>query len=97
MPTPVTTQTHASVAPNKLQNTFIDISPNPTAGIVTIHNAPKDILNIIVSNVLAESVMELKNLSSTDFTIDLSKLVSGAYYIRFITARSTVTKMVVRE
>ena len=32
-----------------------------------------------------------------DFTLDLSKLIPGIYYIRFSSANSVVTKKVVRE
>ncbi len=75
----------------------LTISPNPTRGIISIQGAPSNDLNISVMNLLGETIMQLKNPHSPDFTLDLSKLVSGTYYVRFSSANSVVTKMVVRE
>jgi hypothetical protein len=80
-----------------LISSAITLSPNPTSGIVAIHYTPSNDLRVSVMNLLGETVMELKNLHSPDFTLDLSKLVPGTYYIRFSSANSVVTKMVVRE
>jgi len=86
----------SSVA-NKLQAISISVVPNPTTGVISIQGAPSNDLNVSVLNLLGETVMELKNLQSPDFKLDLSKLVAGTYYIRFSSANSVVTKMVVRE
>ena len=75
----------------------ITISPNPTRGIISIQGAPSNDLNISVLNILGETMMQLKNPHTSDFTLDLSKLIPGTYYIRFSSANSVVTKMVVRE
>jgi hypothetical protein len=75
----------------------VTISPNPTRGTISIQGAPSNDLNISVMNLLGETVMEQKNPNSANFTLDLSKLVPGVYYIRFSSANLVVTKMVVRE
>jgi hypothetical protein len=75
----------------------ISIYPNPTNGIITIDNNSENIMSISVMNILGETVIELKNLHSLEFILDLSKLVRGTYYVRFASANSVVTKMVVRE
>jgi hypothetical protein len=75
----------------------LSISPNPTTGIISIQGAPSNDLNISVMNLLGETVMEQKNLHSPNFTLDLSKLVPGVYYIRFSSANSVMTKKVVRQ
>jgi len=38
-----------------------------------------------------------KNATASDLTLDLSKLVSGTYYIRFATANSVVTKKIIKN
>jgi len=75
----------------------VTISPNPTRGIISIQGAPSNDLNVSVMNLLGETVMELKNLNSPDFTLDLSKLVPGTYYIRFSSANSVVTKKIIKN
>jgi hypothetical protein len=75
----------------------IKLFPNPTDGIINVQNVPSVMENIIVVNVLGETVMELKNLDSQDFTLDLSKLTPGTYYVRFISAKSVTTKMALRN
>ena len=70
----------------------IMVFPNPTTGIVSVQTAPLNNLNVSAFNLLGETVMEQKNLHSPDFTLDLSKLVPGTYYIRFSSANSVVTK-----
>jgi hypothetical protein len=86
-----------SVSASKLTNVKFGIYPNPTNDIIRIEGMLPDIKSIAVMNLLGETVMEQKNLHSPDFTLDLSKLVPGTYYIRFSSANSVVTKMVVRE
>jgi hypothetical protein len=68
----------------------ITLSPNPTTGLISVKG-------LSVMNLLGETVMQLRNPQSPDFTIDLSKLVVGTYYIRLSSENSVVTKMVVRE
>ena len=75
----------------------IVISPNPTTGIIYVHNAPENLLSVTVLNILGVNIIELNYLHSSNFTLDLSKLVPGTYYIRFSSANSVDTKMVVRE
>jgi hypothetical protein len=75
----------------------LTVSPNPTRGMISIQGAPSNDLNISVLNVLGEIVMQYKNPNTPDFTLDLSKLVAGTYYIRFSSANSVDTKKVIRN
>ncbi len=84
-----------SVQKNDDQNA-LNIWPNPTTGIITVVGIPMD-AHIGIFDVLGKSVIELKNPSSKELTIDISKFVPGTYYIRFFSPSSVVTKMVVRE
>ena len=80
-----------------LQSAQILFSPNPTVGSVNIRGVASSLFNVAVLNVLGQTVLEQKNLRSSDFALDLSKLVSGTYYVRFSSANSVVTKMLVKE
>jgi N-acetylneuraminic acid mutarotase len=86
-----------SVEPGSMILSSISLSPNPTTRIIAVQNVPSNMMNVIVVNILGETVMDLKNLHTPDFTLDLSKLVRGTYYIRFVSPNSVVSKMVVRD
>jgi hypothetical protein len=75
----------------------LTLTPNPTAGSVTIQNLPSGISGVTVLNILGESLQEHKNIRSTELTLDLSKFAPGTYYIRFESPNSVVTKMVVKQ
>jgi len=76
----------------------ITLSPNPTNGIVAVQGVPLSAqVQVQVMNVLGVAVQELARKAESNFTLDLSKLVPGTYYIRFSLANSVVTKKVVRE
>jgi hypothetical protein len=80
-----------------LNSVPITLSPNPTGGIISVQGLPLDNITVSVFNTLGETVMEQKNPPAPDFTLDLSKLVPGTYYIRFSSANSVVTQKIVRE
>jgi hypothetical protein len=73
-----------------------ELSPNPTSGISTVHNAPAE-AHVIVINMLGQTVLEIANSGSTDFTLDLSRLAPGAYCVRLVSPEGSITKMIVRE
>ena len=75
----------------------IKISPNPTTGIITVHNAPANILHVTITNVLGETVTELTNPGTSDFTLDLSQLPLGTYFARFSAAGSVIMRKIIRE
>jgi len=75
----------------------LTLSPNPTNGLLSVKGLPSGNITVSVSNILGQTVMEQKNTPTHDLTLDLSKLGSGTYYVRFASANSVVTKMVVRE
>ena len=87
----------SSSVKNDLTSVPISLFPNPTGGIVSVQGLPSDNITVSVFNTLGETVMVQKHPSAPDFTLDLSKLAPGTYYIRFASANSVVTKKVVRE
>ena len=86
-----------TVAKNDLNAVSITLSPNPTSGMLHIQGLPSENVTVSVFNALGETAMVRRNRSAGEFTLDLSKLVPGTYYIRFASPTSVVTKMVVRE
>ena len=75
----------------------IFLSPNPTTGIITVHNVSANILQVIVSSILGESVIELTHPNAPEFTLDLSKLPPGTYFARFVMADDVVTREIVKN
>jgi hypothetical protein len=82
---------------NDLSSVSITFSPNPTKGMLSVKGLPPDIITISVFNTLGEMVLMQKNQSARDFSLDLSKLVAGTYYIRFSSANSVVTKKLIKN
>jgi hypothetical protein len=74
----------------------IDISPNPTTNFLNVHGAPAE-SHIIVLNMLGQTVLEIPNQESTDFTFDLWQLAPGEYCVRLVSPDVSITKMIVRE
>jgi hypothetical protein len=72
-----------------------DFSPNPTEGIITIHDA--NIEHITVENLLGRSVLEAAAPRSPEFTLDLTKLPAGLYFARFEMAGTVVMRKIVKE
>jgi hypothetical protein len=78
-------------------NDNIFLSPNPTTGIIAVHNAPPNILNVTITNVLGETLSEVTNSGATDFMIDLSKLSTGTYFARFAGQGEIITRKIIKE
>jgi hypothetical protein len=83
--------------PSKTEPKNLVLSPNPTTGIITVHNTPPKILHVTITNVLGKIVNEMQNPSTSDFTIDLSKLPPGTYFARFSSAGEVITKKIIKE
>ena len=73
------------------------VFPNPTTGIITVHNASANIQHVTVSSILGESVLELEHPNAPEFTLDLSKLPAGIYFARFVMAGEVVSRKIIRE
>jgi len=75
----------------------LEISPNPTTGLISVRNAPENILHVTVSTILGETVLELAHPNAPDFTLDLSKLPAGIYVWRIYTSKSSILRTMVKE
>ncbi len=86
----------SGVAP-PAQTSEVEISPNPTEGIIVMHGTGGADASVTVANTLGQKVMSLKHLPGPDCTLDVSTLPPGAYYITIASSTQTVTKLAVRE
>jgi hypothetical protein len=76
--------------------TQIEISPNPTNGILTLQNIPLG-ANVMVMNVLGETVQTENSQGNTNLSLDLSNCAAGTYYVRIASGNSVTTKSIVKE
>ena len=91
----MTKDTASSVVQTIQPGDTIAIYPNPAMGTVTVLSGGTSIFGISVLNVLGESVMDMQNLRESDITLDVSKLVSGTYFVRIATESGSVLRKVV--
>ena len=75
---------------------YIQLFPNPTAGVISVLSPNMITQHITVTTILGKKVLELEDPYSAEFTLDLSKCSPGVYYVKFASARSVITKMVIR-
>ncbi len=86
---------YESVAP-AVSSEPIELFPNPTNGNVTLQNLPLG-ANIMVMNVLGETVQTENARGNTNLSLDLSNFAPGTYYIRIASGNSVTTKKMVKE
>ncbi len=75
----------------------LSLSPNPTPGIVYVSGIPANIESIVVVNLLGEQVLEVADPRGPDYSLDLTALPAGTYFVRFEMPEGSVMKKVVRE
>ncbi len=88
---------HPLAVLGELKSVLITLSPNPTRGMLQVQGLPPGNTTVSVFNLLGQLVVLQKDLRTRECTLDLSKLLPGAYYVRISSANSVVTKKVVRE
>ena len=84
------------VHPNTIAD-HISLSPDPTAGTVAISEMLVDVESIIITNLLGEQVLEVTAPHSTSYSLDLTALPQGTYFVRFVMPDGSVMKKIVRE
>ncbi len=87
----------ASVVQTSIPGDTIEIYPNPTLSQISIRSVNTSILGVQVLNVLGVVVLDVPNEHASNLTLDLSKLLSGTYFLQIQTADGLVLRKVVRE
>jgi hypothetical protein len=86
-----------SIARNNAEEMTTELSPNPTNGIVTVRSATSSMSHVTVVNVLGEIVQQIDNPHSSEFTLDLSKLATGMYFVGITSGGSLVSRMIIKN
>ncbi|HNQ12375.1 MAG TPA: T9SS type A sorting domain-containing protein [Bacteroidia bacterium] len=91
----------ADLAASVYQNTFdqsFEIYPNPSNGVFNVRSTENfnDDLNIVISNVIGQEVIRLQNVSlnQAGLLIDLSKQLSGTYFVRIFNEENVTTQKI---
>ncbi len=82
---------------DKLEEQHITIYPNPTTGLITITNLPKETIRITVYNILGELVHNQELNDSNKPSVDLSALPDGLYFIQLEHGQMTFRKKVIKQ
>ncbi|MFI5263108.1 MAG: T9SS type A sorting domain-containing protein [Candidatus Kapaibacterium sp.] len=90
-------QTHSNVNAEIPTLNTIELSPNPTTGIITVHKALANMHHVTISSSLGENVLELLHPNAPEFILDLSKLPPGTYFARFSLPNEVVTRKILKQ
>jgi ligand-binding sensor domain-containing protein len=94
---PLSDFTSSGVGSHEVAANALQLSPNPTNGVVSVSNLPTGPMDITIVNLLGETLMEASPQHESALNLDLSKLPRGNYFARFVSPGSVVTRMIVRE
>ncbi len=81
---------------NDMQNNTIHVYPNPSNGIYQIENLQQQSLEIAVYNLLGEQVTETFKTSS-HYTLDISDLENGVYFLQIISNNQRKTISLIKK
>lgn len=92
--------THAGVAPSPTElRSSLSVYPNPTNGEVNISiNSTAETLNeIVVINLLCQQIMTVKGQNKDYYSIDLSGMSKGIYFVKCNFASGSVTRKILLQ
>ncbi|MDP4219136.1 MAG: kelch repeat-containing protein [Bacteroidota bacterium] len=75
----------------------VSLSPNPATSCFTISNISSNVTKVLIMDVLGKTVSEVRNIRTSDVTLDLSSLATGTYYFRLISPNSVITRILVKD
>lgn len=90
------TSVPTSIKTTKIDNTSLNIYPNPSNGIVTIEVSNLKSLQskVYVYNVLGKVVFEKEMVSNSNQIINLSELNDGTYFVKLVSANGILNKKI---
>jgi len=84
-----------SIEEKENKNEEFIISPNPTSDEIIITQIT-EYNNIIVTDLFGKQIFEFKTNNDNNFTIDLSSLKTGVYFIKIFNKEKFITKKVIK-
>ncbi|NDB36497.1 MAG: T9SS C-terminal target domain-containing protein, partial [Flavobacteriia bacterium] len=72
-----------------------DVVPNPSNGMVTVSSSQNTSVTPVVYNLLGAEVKRLNVTSQFPFSLDLSDLPNGIYYLNCINSKASIAKRIV--
>lgn len=75
----------------------IELSPNPASSLVNVQNTPANLIRIEVLDLLGQTVMRPSVSNTPNFSLNMSKLAPGVYYVRFLMPNAVESKRIVKQ
>jgi hypothetical protein len=72
-----------------------DVQPNPSNGLVTVSSSQNTSVTPVVYNLVGAEVKRLNTVSQFPFTLDLSDLPNGIYYLNCINPKVSIAKRII--
>jgi len=96
--TPPCTPTGIAPSPTEI-NSSLSIYPNPTTGEVhiSVNSAVETLNEIVVLNLLGQQVMKVSGQGKDYYTLDLSGVSKGLYFVQCNFASGSVTRKIVLQ
>jgi len=94
------TSTVTAVAPSPEVSTDLNIFPNPTTGQVTItlNSSAVTVKQIIIINLLGQEVMTINGQNTDFYSLDLSGMSKGIYFVKCnLASGDVITKKVLLQ
>ncbi len=86
-----------SLSANDYEITNIKVFPNPAYENLYITSQNKNIVSVIINNVLGKQVMSNENLNNISSIISLKELQSGLYFVKIITHSHSETFKIIKK
>ncbi len=87
-------ETVASITTNILEN--ISVYPNPSNGIITIQRNSNEKMNLEIFDITGKQIHSQKNITDNLYTIDLSSITNGVYFINISVNDKIITKKLIK-
>ncbi len=87
-------ETVASTTTNILEN--ISVYPNPSNGIITIQRSSNEKMNFSIFDITGKQIHSQKNITDNLYTINLSNITKGVYFINISVNDKIITKKLIK-
>jgi uncharacterized protein YigE (DUF2233 family) len=85
----------ASIVNSTMNEGNFEISPNPSNGVFTINSSQNSTITPVVYNLIGAEVKRFNGINQFPYTLDLSDLPNGIYYIKNNRSGKSTTKKII--